>query len=128
MRCGPVRRAGRGMRPGRAGAARPPRREARGHPYKGVSAGRTDWTKGLRIPEAAKLKEVELLFWVGCAGAFDERGQQVTRAMAQVLEAAGGEFAILGNEERCTRAPARRVGNEERFQLGAQENIATLKR
>ena len=102
--------------------------ETRGHPYKGVSAGRVDWAKGLRIPEAAKLKEVDLLYWVGCAGAFDERGQQVTRAMAQVLEAAGVEFAILGNEERCTGDPARRIGNEYLFQLLAQENITTLNR
>ena len=80
--------------------------ETRGHPYKGVSAGRTDWAKGLGIPEAAKLKEASLLYWVGCAGAFDERGQQVSRAMVQVLEAAGLEFAILGNEERCTGDPA----------------------
>ncbi|MFQ5657749.1 MAG: heterodisulfide reductase-related iron-sulfur binding cluster [Candidatus Methylomirabilales bacterium] len=100
--------------------------ETRGHPYRGVSAGRTDWAKGLRIPEAAKLKEVDLLYWVGCAGAFDERGQHVTRAMAQVLEAAGVEFAILGNEERCTGDPARRIGNEYLFQLMAQGNIATL--
>ncbi len=102
--------------------------ETRGHPYKGVSAGRTDWAKGLRIAEAAKLKEVDLLYWVGCAGTFDERGQQVTRAMAQVLEAAEVEFAILGNEERCTGDPARRIGNEYLFQLLAQENIATLNR
>ena len=102
--------------------------ETRGHPYKGVSAGRADWAKGLRIPEAAKLKEVDLLYWVGCAGAFDERGQQVSRAMAQVLEAAGVEFAILGNEERCTGDPARRIGNEYLFQLLAQENITTLNR
>lgn len=102
--------------------------ETRGHPYKGVSAGRTDWAKGLRIPEAAKLKEVDLLYWVGCAGTFDERGQQVTRAMAQVLEAAEVEFAILGNEERCTGDPARRIGNEYLFQLLAQENVATLNR
>jgi len=65
---------------------------------------------------------------VGCAGAFDERGQQVTRAMAQVLEAAEVEFAILGNEERCTGDPARRIGNEYLFQLLAQENITTLNR
>jgi Fe-S oxidoreductase len=102
--------------------------ETRGHPYKGVSAGRTDWAKGLRIAEAAKLKEVDLLYWVGCAGTFDERGQQVTRAMAQVLEAAEVEFAILGNEERCTGDPARRIGNEYLFQLLAQENVATLNR
>ncbi|MFQ5881557.1 MAG: heterodisulfide reductase-related iron-sulfur binding cluster [Candidatus Methylomirabilales bacterium] len=102
--------------------------ETRGHPYKGVSAGRTDWTKGLRVAEAAKLKEVDLLYWVGCAGAFDERGQQVARAMVQVLEAAGVEFAILGKEERCTGDPARRIGNEYLFQLLAQENIATLQR
>ncbi|MFQ5960420.1 MAG: (Fe-S)-binding protein [Candidatus Methylomirabilales bacterium] len=102
--------------------------ETRGHPYKGVSAGRTDWAKDLRIAEASKLKEVDLLYWVGCAGAFDERGQQVTRAMVQVLEEAGVEFAILGPEERCTGDPARRIGNEYLFQLLAQENIATLNR
>jgi len=102
--------------------------ETRGHPYKGVSAGRTDWAKGLRIPEAAKLGEVEFLYWIGCAGAFDERGQQVTRAMVQVLEAAEVEFAILGPEERCTGDPARRIGNEYLFQLFAQENVATLNR
>lgn len=102
--------------------------ETRGHPYKGVSAGRTDWAKGLRIAEASKLKEVDLLYWVGCAGAFDERGQQVTRAMVQVLEEAGVEFAVLGPEERCTGDPARRIGNEYLFQLLAQENIATLNR
>jgi len=102
--------------------------ETRGHPYKGVSAGRTDWAKGLRIPEAAKLGEVEFLYWIGCAGAFDERGQQVTRAMVQVLEAAEVEFAILGPEERCTGDPARRIGNEYLFQLFARENVATLNR
>ncbi|MFQ5988722.1 MAG: heterodisulfide reductase-related iron-sulfur binding cluster [Candidatus Methylomirabilales bacterium] len=102
--------------------------ETRGHPYKGVSASRIDWAKGLRIPEAARLQEVNVLYWVGCAGTFDERSQQVTRAMAQVLEAAEVEFAILGNEERCTGDPARRIGNEYLFQLLAQENIATLNR
>jgi Fe-S oxidoreductase/nitrate reductase gamma subunit len=102
--------------------------ETRGHPYKGVSAGRADWAQGLRIPLAAKLKEVDLLYWVGCAGAFDERGQQVTRAMVQVLQAAEVEFAILGDEERCTGDPARRIGNEYLFQLLARENITTLGR
>ena len=102
--------------------------ETRGHPYKGVSAGRTDWAKGLLVAEAAKRKEAGFLYWVGCAGAFDERGQQVSRAMVQVLEAAGLEFAVLGNEERCTGDPARRIGNEYLFQLLAQENIANLNR
>jgi len=102
--------------------------EARGHPYKGVSAGRKDWAKGLLIPEAVKLGEVEVLYWVGCAGAFDERSQQVAGAMVRVLQAAEVEFAILGDEERCTGDPARRIGNEYLFQLLAQENIATLQR
>lgn len=102
--------------------------ETRGHPYKGVSAGRTDWAKDLRVVQASKLKEVDFLYWVGCAGAFDERGQQVTRAMVRVLEEAGVEFAILGPEERCTGDPARRIGNEYLFQLLAQENIATMNR
>ncbi|MFQ5839842.1 MAG: heterodisulfide reductase-related iron-sulfur binding cluster [Candidatus Methylomirabilales bacterium] len=102
--------------------------ETRGHPYRGISTGRTDWAKGLPVPEASKLQQVDLLYWVGCAGAFDERGQQVARAVVRVLEAAGVGFAILGKEERCTGDPARRIGNEYLFQQCAQANIATLER
>ena len=60
---------------------------------------------------AAEGKEPEILFWVGCAGSFDDRAQKVTRAFAEILTAAEMEFAILGNEEQCTGDPARRAGN-----------------
>jgi Fe-S oxidoreductase len=71
-------------------------------------------------------KEVEVLFWVGCAGSFDARAQRVTRAMAGILSQAGVSFAVLGNEEMCTGDPARRAGNEFLFQMLAIQNIQTL--
>jgi Fe-S oxidoreductase len=74
----------------------------------------------------AEGREVEVLFWVGCAGSFDQRAQKVTRAFAQILQAAGVSFAILGAEEACTGDHARRAGNEFLFQMMAAQNIATL--
>jgi heterodisulfide reductase subunit D len=68
----------------------------------------------------------EILFWVGCAGSFDTRAQKVTKALCEILNHAGVEFAILGNEERCTGDPARRAGNEFLFQMTAMMNIETL--
>lgn len=68
----------------------------------------------------------EVLFWVGCAGSFDQRAQKVTRAFATILEKTGISYAILGNEEACTGDPARRAGNEFLFQMMAAQNIATL--
>lgn len=76
---------------------------------------------------AAEGKEPEVLFWVGCAGSFDPRAQKVTLAFTKVLNAAGVDFAILGNEESCTGDPARRAGNEFVFQMTALQNIETLK-
>lgn len=69
----------------------------------------------------------EILFWVGCAGSFDPRAQQVSRAFASLMKIAGIRFAILGDEEKCTGDPARRAGNEFLFQLLALQNIETLK-
>lgn len=68
----------------------------------------------------------EILFWVGCAGSFDTRAQKITRALCDILNHAGVQFAILGNEERCTGDPARRAGNEFLFQMTALMNIETL--
>jgi heterodisulfide reductase subunit D len=68
----------------------------------------------------------ELLFWVGCAGSFDARAQKVTHAVCKILNAVGIQFAILGNEEKCTGDPARRAGNEFIFQMTALQNIQTL--
>lgn len=68
----------------------------------------------------------EVLFWVGCAGSFDQRAQKITKAFVLILEKVGIKFAILGNEESCTGDPARRAGNEFLFQMMAFNNIQTL--
>lgn len=75
---------------------------------------------------AAEGKEVDILFWVGCAGSYDARAQKVTLAMCKLLDKAGVSFAILGDEENCTGDPARRAGNEFLFQMMALQNIETL--
>lgn len=68
----------------------------------------------------------EILFWVGCAGSFDQRAQKITKAFALILEKTGIRYAILGKEEMCTGDPARRAGNEFLFQMMAYQNIQTL--
>lgn len=68
----------------------------------------------------------EVLFWVGCAGSFDQRAQKITKAFAQILDKTGVKFAILGKEETCTGDPARRAGNEFLFQMMAYQNIQIL--
>ena len=68
----------------------------------------------------------DVLFWVGCAGSFDQRAQKITRAFALILQRAGIRFAILGAEENCTGDPARRAGNEFLFQMMAYNNIQVL--
>ncbi len=75
---------------------------------------------------AASGETPEVLFWVGCAGSFDQRAQRITKAFAQILEKVGVQFAILGKEEACTGDPARRSGNEFLFQMMAYNNIAVL--
>lgn len=75
---------------------------------------------------AAEGKAPEILFWVGCAGSFDDRAQRVTIAFVKILNAVGIDFAILGNEESCTGDPARRAGNEFLFQMMALQNIEVL--
>jgi len=97
---------------------------------------RTDWTKGLpfAVPTVAELSaqgrlgEIEVLYWVGCAAAFDERNRRVARAFATCLDAAGVRFAILGQEESCTGDPARRMGNDYVYQMLAAGNVETLNR
>jgi heterodisulfide reductase subunit D len=75
---------------------------------------------------AAEGKQPEVLFFVGCAGSFDERAQKITRAFAKILHHANIDFAILGNEEGCTGDPAKRAGNEFLFQMQAMNNIAVM--
>ncbi len=75
---------------------------------------------------AAAGQSPEVLFWVGCAGSFDQRAQRVTKAFADILNRTEVSFAILGSEEACTGDPAKRAGNEFLFQMMAMQNIATL--
>ena len=75
---------------------------------------------------AAAGETPEVLFWVGCAGSFDQRAQKITKAFALILEKTGVKFAILGNEEMCNGDPARRAGNEFMFQMMAYQNIQVL--
>ena len=100
--------------------------EQRGHPWRGTQFSRTDWAEGLEVKTLAEHPEAEVLFWVGCTAALEQRSQAVARSMAKVLKAAGVDFAILGEEERCTGDPARRMGNEYLYQLTAQQNIEIL--
>jgi heterodisulfide reductase subunit D len=79
------------------------------------------------IAEMTSKGEVpEILFWVGCAGSFDDRAKRVTRAFVKILNAVGIKFAVLGTEEACTGDPARRAGNEFLFQMQAMNNIRVL--
>jgi heterodisulfide reductase subunit D len=75
---------------------------------------------------AAKGEKPEVLFWVGCAGSFDDRAKRVTKAFVKIMNAVGTRFAVLGNEETCTGDPARRAGNEFLFQMQAMNNIQVL--
>ncbi len=75
---------------------------------------------------AAKNESPEIVFWVGCAGSFDDRNKRVTRAFISILNAVGIKFAVLGTEEACTGDPARRAGNEFLFQMQAMNNIQVL--
>ena len=75
---------------------------------------------------AAEGRTPEYLFWVGCAGSYDARAQKVSLTLCKILNAAGIDFAILGDEEMCNGDPARRAGNEFLFQMMAAQNIATL--
>jgi Fe-S oxidoreductase len=102
--------------------------ESKGNPWGAPPATREDWTKGLgfEVPRVSDGADFEYLFWVGCAGAFEDRAKKTTRAVATLLHEAGVSFAILGNGETCTGDPARRIGNEFLFQMLAQQNVETL--
>jgi Fe-S oxidoreductase len=110
--------------------------ESVGNPWGQPPSARLDWAKGLAFPvrtvaevqAAGTLAGLEVLYWVGCAAAFDDRNRRVARAVATCLEAAGVSFAVLGQEEGCTGDPARRMGNEYVFQVLAAQNIDTLNR
>jgi Fe-S oxidoreductase len=100
--------------------------ERMGNPW-GIGADkRMDWAEGLAVPTVAERPDFEVLFWVGCAGAFDPAAQRTTRAMVSILERAGVNYAVLGKGEKCTGDPARRAGNEYLYYQLASENVAVL--
>jgi Fe-S oxidoreductase len=106
--------------------------ENKGNPWGMANSGRSEWFSDLsfdvRVAEpGSKLDaEVEYLFWVGCAGALEDRSKKVTVAFAELLHTAGVEFAVLGQGESCTGDPARRLGNEFLFQMQGMQNVETL--
>jgi Fe-S oxidoreductase len=102
--------------------------ETNGNPWQMSWETRADWARDLGVRQMSDVNEAEYLYWVGCYGSFDERNRKVARALVRVLQAAGVDFAILGNEEKCTGEPARRLGHEYLYQTLAQGNIETLKR
>ncbi len=89
---------------------------------------RAAWAEGLDVKIAAQDNSPELLFWVGCAGSFDERYKKVSRAIVKILKSAGIDFKILGTEEKCNGDAARRLGNEYLAQMLMTENIQTLEK
>ncbi|WP_051681973.1 (Fe-S)-binding protein [Cellulomonas sp. HZM] len=106
--------------------------ERQGNPWGLPARARLDWAKGLgfEVPvvgsDVDSAADVDYLFWVGCAGAYEDRAKRTTRAVAELLHTAGVSFAVLGDGETCTGDPARRAGNELLFQMLAAQNVETL--
>src|SRR4051794_30818383 len=106
------------------------------NPWGQPPAARLDWAKGLPFPvrtvadvqAAGELDTLEVLYWVGCAAAFDDRNRRAARAVVTCLDAAGGSVAVLGQAVACAGAPARRRGHEYVFQILAGQNVETLNR
>ncbi len=92
---------------------------------------KTNMEATLNVPTMAEMlaqgKQPEVLFWVGCAGSYDERAKRITKAFVEILNHAKVDFAVLGTEESCTGDPAKRAGNEFLFQMQAMMNIEVLK-
>ncbi|MBI3030376.1 MAG: (Fe-S)-binding protein [Candidatus Rokubacteria bacterium] len=86
--------------------------ENNGNPWQMAWQTRADWAKDLGVKVMSDVSQAEYLYWVGCYGSFDERNKKVARALVKLLQAAGVDFAILGNEEKCIGEPARRIGHE----------------
>ncbi len=101
--------------------------EARGHPWRGTTLTRTDWAEGLDIKTLAEDSDIDILFWVGCTEALEERSTRVAQAVVKILKLTGVNFGILGTEETCCGDPARRLGNEYLYQTQTLKNIELLK-
>lgn len=100
--------------------------ETQGNPWGVDASTRADWAHNLDIPTMAEKPDAEYLYFVGCAGSFDDRAKRTTQAVARILKAANVDFAILGVEEPCNGETARRIGNEYLFQTMAQMTVEVL--
>jgi Fe-S oxidoreductase len=100
--------------------------ESNGNPWNITKMDRGTWADGLDIPVMRDRPDAEVLFWVGCAGSYDDNAKKISRATARILKAAKVDFAILGDQETCTGDPARRAGNEYLYLMLAEQNVATL--
>ncbi|MEL6823441.1 MAG: (Fe-S)-binding protein, partial [Calditrichota bacterium] len=101
--------------------------ENSGNPWGIAPDDREKWMEGFSIPTMRDVDtEVEYLFFVGCAGAFDQKAQKTVQSLSAILNSAGVNYAVLGKEETCTGDPARRVGNEYLYQMMAEQNIEML--
>jgi Fe-S oxidoreductase len=102
--------------------------ETYSNPWGISNENRADWAKGLSVTTMAEKSDVDYLFWVGCAGSFDENYKKTTQSIAKILNKSGTTFSILGREEKCNGDTARRVGNEYLANMQISENIETMKR
>ena len=100
--------------------------ETNGTPWAFPASARADWADGADINTAAELQEFDILFWVGCAGSFDDRAKKVSLAFSKLMQIAGVNFAILGTEEQCNGDVARRTGNEYLADMMIKANVETL--
>lgn len=109
--------------------------ETKGNPWGRNASERRAWidearADGIEVPiigeDAEDFSDLEYLFWVGCAGTYDDKGRATTRAVVDMLHTAGVKFGVLATGETCTGDPARRAGNEFLFQVMAEQNVATL--
>ncbi|MDG6909518.1 MAG: 4Fe-4S dicluster domain-containing protein [Nitrososphaerota archaeon] len=96
------------------------------NPYGFKNSARAAWAEGLGVDAVAANPDAEYVYWVGCVSSFDQRAQRIARALSKILKAAGVSFAILGSEEACVGDPARRLGEEGRYQELAFQNIEKL--
>jgi Fe-S oxidoreductase len=96
------------------------------NPYGLASSSRADWAKDQGVDTIDANPKAEYLYWVGCVSSFDQRAQNIAKSLSKILKAAGISFAILGNEEACNGDPARRLGEEGRYQELAYQNIGKI--
>ncbi|MEE8418480.1 MAG: (Fe-S)-binding protein, partial [Dehalococcoidales bacterium] len=99
---------------------------SRDHPWRGTTNTRSDWAEGLDIKVLSEDSNVDILYWVGCTAALEDRNKKVAVATAKILQAAGIDFGILSTEESCCGDPARRMGDEYLFQTLCEKNIEIL--